>query len=88
MYHNIAKTCSCSPSPCVVRPTPVRQGDGDGAGVVGQHTVRHVNTVLILGPHLTSVGSGPRTLKHTSTIKTTCPTGPLHVSKSSKGSLG
>ena len=65
MYHNIVVNCSCSPSPCVVGPPPIRQGDGDGAGVVSQHTVCHVNTVLILRPNLASVGSGPCTLKHT-----------------------
>jgi hypothetical protein len=41
----------------VVRAAAVRQGDGEGASVVGQHAVRHVHAVCVLLPHLPRVGS-------------------------------
>lgn len=52
-----------SPSSCVVWPTAIWEGDGDGAGVVSQHTVSHVDTVNILRTNITSVRSSTCTLK-------------------------
>lgn len=56
-------TSRLSPSSCVVWPTAIWQGNGDSAGVVSQHAVRHVDTVDILGAYFTGVRSSTCTLK-------------------------
>ena len=47
-----------SPSPCVIRFPPIGNSNSECSHVISHHPVRHVNTVYILSPNLTGIGTG------------------------------
>lgn len=52
-----------SPSACVVRSAAIRQGNSNGAGVISQNTVCHVDTICVFCTNLSCVCPGTCALR-------------------------